>query len=88
MIHQIYIRFETKKTSVSCEVEESKTHENLHNPSGLRPVWNPQTSVSCKVEDAKTLETLHDPSGLHPVQNPQTSMSCGVEETKNQRDFT
>jgi hypothetical protein len=67
---------------VSCEVEETKTLETLHDPSGLHLVQNPQTSVSCEVEETKTLGTLHDPSGLHPVWNPQTSMSCEVEETK------
>ena len=72
MIHQVQTRFRTPKTSVSGGVEETKTIDTLHDPSGLHPVRNPQTSLSGGVEETKTLETLHDPSSLHPVQNPQT----------------
>jgi hypothetical protein len=41
------------QTSLSCGVEETKTLQTLHDPSGLHPVQNPQTYVSCGIKRLK-----------------------------------
>jgi hypothetical protein len=57
-----------------CGVEETKTLETLHDPSGVHPVRKPKTSVSCGIEETNTLGTSHDSGKIQREHSHMTSV--------------